>query len=275
MRAALTTEYRKLVTTRLWWVLLVTMGAYMAFLGAALAFPLTIDGGGAMTGAPGDDPGAPGLEFSALDVATAVYAVAPAFGYVFPVIVGALSVTGEFRHMTITPSLLAEPRRTVVLAAKMVAALPVGLVFGLVGTAGGVAGGAVVLALTGNDPLLTDPEVLLVLGRSVGALAVWAVVGVGFGAALPNQVAAIVTLLAFTQFVEPILRFLLGAVDGLGGVAPYLPGAAGEALAGSSFFAATGLTDLLTWWQGLLVLIGYAVLLAALGRLTTLRRDVT
>ena len=30
MRAALVTEYRKLVTTRLWWILLLCMAVYMA-----------------------------------------------------------------------------------------------------------------------------------------------------------------------------------------------------------------------------------------------------
>ena len=43
MNAALRTEYRKLVTTRLWWILLLSMAAYMAFLAAIMAFALTQD----------------------------------------------------------------------------------------------------------------------------------------------------------------------------------------------------------------------------------------
>ena len=38
MRAALVTEYRKLVTTRLWWILLLAMAVYMAFLAAVLGW---------------------------------------------------------------------------------------------------------------------------------------------------------------------------------------------------------------------------------------------
>ncbi len=41
MSAALRTEYRKLVTTRLWWVLVVGSAGYMAFLGAVMAFAFT------------------------------------------------------------------------------------------------------------------------------------------------------------------------------------------------------------------------------------------
>lgn len=273
MSAALRTEYRKLVSTRLWWVLLVVTGLYMAFLGGVLALALVL-GDGPMTGLPtGDGPPPPPLDD--LAVALSVYTLAPALGYVFPVVVGALSVTGEFRHMTITPTLLAEPRRSVVLGAKLLASIPVGLVFGLVGTLAATGAGAAALAASGHDPLLTDPDVLAAVGRSVLALTVWTVVGVGFGSALTNQVAAIVVLLAFTQFVEPTLRIFLGAVEWGAGVARWLPGAAGEAIAGSSFYSTAGLAELLPWEQGLLVLVGYGVALAAVGRLTTFRRDVT
>ncbi|WP_225753697.1 ABC transporter permease [Actinotalea sp. Marseille-Q4924] len=274
MSAALRTEYRKIVTTRLWWVLLATTGLYMAFLGGVLAFALAL-GDGAMTGMPtgGDAAAPPPLDDRS--VALAIYTLAPALGYVFPVVVGALSVTGEFRHMTITPTLLAEPRRSVVLAAKLLASVPVGLLFGVVGTVAATGAGAAVLGATGHDPMLTDPEVLTTLARSVLALTVWAVVGVGFGSALTNQVAGIVVILAFTQLVEPTVRIFLGAVEWGAGVARWLPGAAGEAIAGSSFYSATGIGQLLPWWQGLLVLVAYGVVLAAVGRATTFRRDVT
>jgi ABC-2 type transport system permease protein len=72
------------------------------------------------------------------------------------------------------------------------------------------------------------------------ALTVWTVVGVGFGALLTNQVAVIVVMLAFTQFVEPILRIVLGQLDWSEGISKYLPGAAGEAITGSSFYAGSG-----------------------------------
>ncbi|MCV2394119.1 ABC transporter permease [Actinotalea sp. M2MS4P-6] len=271
MIAALRTEYRKLVTTRLWWVLLLVMAGYMAFLGATMGYVLSAPGA-ASTGMPGASP-AP--ELDPADVARTVYSLSAALGYVFPVVVGALSVTGEFRHLTLTPTFLAEPRRTLVLGAKALATVPVGVLFGLAGAASTVLGGAAVLALRGEPTLLTDPEVLRTLGLTVLALTVWTAVGVGFGAAVPSQVGAVVVLLAFTQFVEPLLRMLLAVNEPTSGIARFLPGAAGEAITGASLYSSLGAGDLLAWWQGLLVLLGYGLLLAVIGRVTTLRRDVT
>ncbi|MFH5823723.1 ABC transporter permease [Georgenia sp. AZ-5] len=273
MNAALVTEYRKLVSTRLWWVLLAAMAAYMAFLAAILAWVLAQDPAAMTGGIPGAEPAGP---MPVEQVARTIYTTATSLGYVFPVVVGALAMTSEFRHQTITPTLLAEPRRTLVLTAKMLSSVAVGLLFGLVGTAATVGAGAGVLALLGEPTYLTDPVVLRSAGLSVLALTVWTVVGVGFGTWLTNQVAVIVVLLAFTQFVEPILRVVLGQVDALAGVAKFLPGAAGEAITGSSFYADSGLAaGLLPSWAGLLVLLGYGLVFALVGRLTTLRSDIT
>ncbi len=38
MRAAVVAEYRKLASTRLWWVLLIALAGYLAFVGGVLAF---------------------------------------------------------------------------------------------------------------------------------------------------------------------------------------------------------------------------------------------
>ena len=84
------------------------------------------------------------------------------------------------------------------------------------------------------------------------------------------------TLLAFTQFVEPVARMALPAVldDAGSRVASFLPGAAGEAMTGASLFNALSMGGILEWWQGALVLVGYALLFAVVGRVTTFRRDV-
>lgn len=273
MRAALVAEYRKFVTTRMWWVLLVTMGLYMAFLAAVMAFSFAQDPSGGMGSIAGDD--APPVVLSSLDIALGVYTLAPTLGYVFPLIIGSLSVTGEFRHMTITPTFLAEPRRSVVLGAKLIASLPIGFFYGLAGSLSTVAAGAAVLSLMGEDPMLTDPVVQRTMAYSVLALTIWGLVGVGFGAALKNQVVSIVVVLAFTQLVEPILRVALSMIDAVQGVAKWLPGAAGEAITGSSLYSISGLNDLLPRWQGVLVLMTYGLVLAGIGRFTTFRRDIT
>jgi ABC-2 type transport system permease protein len=274
MNAALRTEYRKVVSTRMWWILLLTMAAYMAFLAAIMAFTLTQDPA-SMTrgGVPGSQPA---TAMTPESVARTIYTLATSLGYVFPVLVGAMAMTSEFRHQTITPTLLAEPRRTVFLTAKMLSSVAIGLLFGVVGTAATVGAGAAVFALMGKPAYLTDPVVLRSAALSVLALTVWTGGGGGFGARLTNQVAVIVVTLAFTQFVEPILRIVLGLFDPSKGISKYLPGAAGEAITGSSFYADSGIAaGLLSSWLGLAVLLGYAIVFALIGRLTTLRHDVT
>jgi len=102
------------------------------------------------------------------------------------------------------------------------------------------------------------------------------VLGAAFGAVVPNQVAAIVAVLAFTQFVEPIARLGLSAVDSLSGVAAFLPGAAADSVVGASLFGeiSGGGGDLLPGWAGALVLLAYAAVLTVVGRWTTFARDV-
>ena len=260
--AALAAEWRKLTSTALWWVLALGMAAYLAFVGAAMAFSLTV--------AP--EGQAPPL--GGLDAALTVYGVLNAVGYVFPLVVGTLLVTTEVRHRTLTQTLLAEPRRGVVLGAKLVLAAGIGLLYGVAGVVGLVAAGAPVLSAVGDGAFLGDPQVVRALLLGVLVTGLWAVLGTGFGAVVPHQVAAVVAILAFTQFVEPIARLALGAVDGLSVVSAYLPGAAADAVVGASPFSQMGDVDLLPAWAGALVLLGYAAALTLAGRLTTFARDV-
>lgn len=268
---ALRVELRKILTTRMWWILALALAGYMAFLAGILA--VAFANPEAMGGAPGESGGA-ALGLGETGIATAIYTLPASTGYVFPLIVGALSVTAEFRYQTISGTFLATPRRGVVLAAKMVSSVALGLVFGIVGTLMSAGVGAGVLAAFGEPTLLGEPEVRRSLVLTCAAMAIWAAVGVGFGAWLTNQVASIIVVLAFTQFVEPILRFLLMTNAGMAGIARFLPGAAGEALAGGSLFGGVALADPLTWWQGGLILLAYAVAFAVVGRFTSLRKDI-
>ena len=259
----LLSEWRKLTSTPLWWVLGLGMAAYLAFTGGVLAFSFTV--------AP---EGSGGPAVGGVDAALGVYGIVNAIGYVFPLIIGTLVVTTELRHRTLTQSLLAEPRRGVLLTAKLLVTVPVGLLYGLLGVGGLVLASAPVLSLAGDGAYLTDPEVLRALVLGVLVTALWAVLGAAFGSVLTHQVAAIVAILAFTQFVEPIARLALGAVDGLSVVSAYLPGAAADAVVGASLFSQMGDVDLLPAWGGALVLLGYAAALTLAGRLATFARDV-
>jgi ABC-2 type transport system permease protein len=266
---ALRSELSKVRSTRMWWLLALVLFGYLAFLGAVMAFSLTRDPT-SMTGGMGTV-----TVLSGRAIAQTVYTLAVSLGYVFPLVIGALSMTNEFRHQTITPTLLAEPRRGIVLEAKLAVGAGLGTVYGVVGTAGAVVGGLPFLLTEGDGAHLDDRGVLADLLFSVVAMAIWCVIGVGLGSLLTNQVASIVVILAFTQFVEPILRIGLVALDPLAGVQKFLPGAAAEALAGSSLYSTTGMLGLLDRGWGAVVLLAYAAAFALLGRYTTLRQDVS
>ncbi len=266
MGPLLKSEYRKFFSTRMWWVLLIIMVAYMGFMAGVMAFTFspTALGGSGGSPMPGGDEA----------IIKTVYTLAASMGYLFPALIGILSLTGEFRHKTITVTFLGTPQRSKVLLAKLIGGVPMGLMYGLAGTFACVGIGAVVLAATGGDPMLTSAVTWEIIGRSVLALTLWLLVGVGIGALIPNQVAAIVTLLAFTQFIEPIARLGLPAVSWGEDVAKFLPGAAGDAVAGGSFYSLMG-TSLLPMWGGVALLLGYAAVFSIIGRFTTLSRDIS
>ncbi len=270
---ALSAEFTKVLTTRMWWVLGLVLFGYVGLTAAGLGllFGFQVDGGGSVGGAPG----APGPVAEMLP--PLIYSFASSIGYVFPLLIGALAVTNEFRHQTLTPSFLTTPKRGAVLGGKLANGLLFGAVYGVVGLLASVGIGALILNLFEIDPLLEESDTWALLARVVIAMALWGAIGVGVGTLIPSQVGSIVVILAFTQFLEPILRLAAGFVVVLGDIAQFLPGAASDALVGASFFSITGpmAGPMLEWWQGGLVLAGYAVLFTVVGYAVSWRRDVT
>lgn len=263
--AALRAEGRRTTSTRTWWALGLVCLGYMAFLAGILAFGASLpveQGGVAMNGT--DE-----------DVARSLYALPVSLGYVFPLVVGSLAMTSEFRYRTLTSTLLVEPSRSLLVATKLLVQLAVGAFLGLCGVIGATLAAAVVLAADGRTTALGDPETWRVLVLGMLALALWGGIGVGFGTLVPHQVGAVVAILAFTQLIEPMLRIGLAVLGPpFADVGLYFPGAAAEALVGASLYSAIGQAELLSRPVGALVLLAYAVGFAVLGRLTTLRRDV-
>jgi ABC-2 type transport system permease protein len=273
MMRALASEFQKIFTTRIWWLLAILLVVYVALMSGGL---------GAMFGLLATDPDAlGGTQQAGLpsgdQLAPLLYSFASSIGYVFPVLLGALAVTSEFRHRTLTQTFLVTPRRGTVLGAKFASQLGFGAGLGVLGFAAAVGAGAGALTLFGLDSALDASDTWALVGRGILAMALWGAIGVGIGSVIPNQVAAIVIVIAFTQFVEPVLRLVASLSDVTAQVAKFLPGAASDALVGASFYSVAGMgaSAPLDWWQGGLVLAGIAVVLAVLGGATTWRRDVS
>ncbi|WP_315097819.1 ABC transporter permease subunit [uncultured Cellulomonas sp.] len=264
MAIALQMEVRKLLTTRLWWILLVVMAVLLAAAVAGLSLLATTDAAQQAGNLALADPESVAL----------VYNLTPAFGFVFPLLLGALSLTSEYRYQTITASFLARPRRWMVVTAKALLSLVVGLVFGVVGTLVCVGTGSAVLAATGHQTFATDPVVWRSLLGGIVATSLWGLLGFGVGAIVRNQVVAVVVIIAATQFVEPFLRLLLTSVSGTADLARLLPGAASDATSVDTLFSAASSLPLLSPGAGALVLLGYAALLVGVGVLRTTRRSI-
>ncbi|MRG59807.1 ABC transporter permease subunit [Agromyces sp. CFH 90414] len=269
---ALGAEFQKVLTTRMWWLLAILLAVYVAFMAGGLGALFTW-----LAANPQDAAESGGAPLPSMDLAPLLYSFASTIGYVFPLLLGALAVTGEFRHKTLTPTFLAEPNRSLVLAAKFVSGLIVGALLGVIAYAVSVGSGAAALAGFGLETSLDSSDTWAVIGRGVLAMALWGGIGVGLGVLIPNQVAAVVIVIAFTQFLEPILRFAASLNEVTANIGRFLPGAASDALVGASFYsiASFGGVELLEWWQGGLVLFGLAVVLAVIGGATTWRRDIS
>jgi len=82
---------------------------------------------------------------------------------------------------------------------------------------------------------------------------------------LRNQVGAIVGVLVYLFVVEGIIS----SIPATQGAYKWLPGGALEAMT-----ATFNGTDLLSAWQGALVLLGYGIVAAVLGTVLAVRRDV-
>ena len=184
-------------------------------------------------------------------------------------IAGALSVTGEFRHKTITAAVLITPRRTPLLAAKLITLTAAGMAFGLAAT--GMAS-AITLPLLAARHLPAGISgagtAAIIIGGGV-ATALAAAIGVGTGATIRNQVGATIAVLALLYVAEPLLGFIphLGTV-----IQQY--GLAGLAAATTQTTGFPASAHLLGQPAAALVLAGYATVALLAGATLLRRRDI-
>jgi ABC-2 type transport system permease protein len=189
-------ELLKLRTTQVWfWLLLASLAV------SVLA---------AVVGLASDEVRKPA------DVAT-IFANANG-GLAVAFILGILGITTEFRHQTFTPAVLATPSRWAIVSAKL-------LTYALVGAAYAAVGITVQLAIA--VPWLSSKGIDLELGGEVGhamlglvlVFAPFALMGVGIGALLRNQVLPMSLGLVFLLVINNVLA----AVPGVKFAFPYTP----------------------------------------------------
>ncbi|QIM20282.1 ABC transporter permease [Phycicoccus sp. HDW14] len=265
MIGSIRSEFRKFFTTRLWWGMAIAIFVGGAAFSALFGFLLTSDSaGGPQNGLPTGD---------ATQVASSVYTGGLSVGYLLLLTIGVLQIGSEYRHKTITGTFLATPRRLRAMAAKVVALLGIGALYGLISLVGSVSVGAVVLGLRDRDAFPSG-TIVRTLALSLLVLGLWALIGLGIGILIPNQVAALLIGVGVAWIVEPLIGVAMNFWEfGREHVAQFLPSSATNAIVN----AVSNNPDevRLEWWGGALVLTAYAAVLAGIGIWRTARADIS
>ena len=184
------------------------------------------------------------------------------FAGLFAALAGIMLVTGEYRFGTIRPTYLFTPKRSLVLVAKVVAAVIAGFVFAVVGEILSVGVGGVILDQRGISVALSHHDyTLITIGTLIGT-ALWGGIGVGLGMIVRNQVGAIIGILAWGFVIQNLLFNLVPSVG------RWTPDQAQNGL--------MGLTDahLLDPGVGGATLVFWTVVICVAGAVMAARRDV-
>jgi ABC-2 type transport system permease protein len=160
------------------------------------------------------------------DTQRTVFSAAGSTAVLFATFAGLIAVTAEFRYGTIRPTLLVEPRRGVVLAAKLVASALAGLLVAAACVAVSFGAGLLVFAVRDVDVVVTGDHVIELVFGTAAASALGAMLGVAVGALIRNQAGAIVAVMAYAVAVDAVLFATVPSVG------RYLPGKAADALVG-------------------------------------------
>lgn len=177
------TELYKVHTTRVGWGMLVLT---LAFVACPPAFIIPAAGSGGAQGLP---------PLSDSEMVRTLYSSATS-GITFVLVLGILGMTGEYRHRSLSQVFLQTPRRGRVLFAKIIAYTVLGTSFGLASVLLVVAVAMPAIAVKGGPVSILVYDVPTILGGAVLASALFALIGLGVGALIRNQVAAITKVVA-------------------------------------------------------------------------------
>jgi ABC-2 type transport system permease protein len=126
----------------------------------------------------------------------------------FIMILAVVGITGEWRHHTITSSLLAAPDRLRFLTAKVIAFAAAGLVLSVLISIAITVVGLIILTIR-DLPTPDAGELLEQIARNALVAALLGAFGVGIGGLVRNQVVAVVGLLVVAFAIDPLVAALL------------------------------------------------------------------
>jgi ABC-2 type transport system permease protein len=191
-------------------------------------------------------------------------------------IIGVLCVTSEYRHKTMTTTLVLTPQRARVLGAKVVATIYWSVIMALLGLVAVLAIGLPWNSGMGGAASQVVDQFGAVVPGLLAAAILLGLLGLGFGTLVKNQIAGILVIIAITFIFEGLLVFLAHLIFHYN--LNWLPTDASAALVGATSrggFGGRAAESLLSWWQGGIVMLGWGVVPLTIGYFTTFSRDVT
>ena len=263
---ALKSEIRKIFTTKLWWGLLIgaiiVAGGISALFAAQIGTDQMRDSGSELSRI---SPSAAQSVYSAGFQATLLQ--------LFPLALGVLIVTAEFRHKTWTATVLATPKRWQISVAKLGAAVVVGVVYGIVCDVSAVIGGGLVMKLAKKGSFYLDSgDVWQTLALMLLVFVIWVLLGMGFGLLLRNQIAAVFVAIGLA-FVGDIIFNVIFRLLHWESATAYLPSSLTSATLNPHLADVSG-QHYLSWWAAAIVLTAYGLGLAVIGSIINQRKDV-
>jgi ABC-2 type transport system permease protein len=137
------------------------------------------------------------------------------FTGLFILLLGVMGMAGEWRHRTITSTVLAAPRRLRLLSAKTISYAVAGIPISLIVTVTIMAIGTLILSAR-DLPTAGLGDLADLLWRNLVVAAYLGALGVCIGGLIRNQIVAIVGLLLMTFAIEPALIGLASEVGKFG-----------------------------------------------------------
>lgn len=199
------------------------------------------------------------------------------FGVLFSMLIGVLVVTNEFFHQTATATFMTNPHRTTVIMAKLAAAMSFGVLFWLISTVLDLGTTAIYLHTQHVSISLFDWIVIRSVLLNLLAFAMWAIFGLGLGTLVRSQIGAVITGMALYLIglaaVAIIFRLIYNFYHHAWVLAATViaPAVASEVMTTPGRLGDHAAPQ----WVGLLVMIGYSVVLGGIGIALTRRRDIT
>lgn len=207
-----------------------------------------------------------------------IYTSGQFFAGLFVLLLGMLLITNEFYHQTATATFLTTPHRSSVVAAKLITAMGFAAMFWVIITVIDVVTGSIFLNAQGYSSSLGEWTVQRAVLFNGLVFMLWAILGVGFGALIRNQVGAVVTgsllYLIGTQLAQAVFFLIYTYVikeDWVLKSMVVVPAVAAQVLVTPTKL----FPEAPDYWVGGIVMLAYGVVAGIVGTLIMRRRDIS